>query len=244
MTMSRSEAGTLGRSLVFAALCALGVLLLQWSHTTTGRLAPGQAQPVLPRAEVARRLTFGFTNVLADWYWLQFVQYFGDTQARSGGYDLSADYLELIGTLNPHFIHAQAQANYAVAEAMADPERALRILLDGAARNPNRPGTLGMPGTWYLYRLAGSVVFRHYQDYGRAAQLYALAAGQPDAPAVMKENAAAFYGAANDRTRAIQLWLEFYCEAPFPQMRSNARERLGKLGIRGDEAARACPISQ
>lgn len=201
-----------------------------------GRLTPRTVRatdpdPVLPRPERIAT-TLGFRNLLADWYWLQYVQYFGDSDGRrSSGYGYAAAYLELITALNPQFLFAYTQANHAVAEAMGEPERAVRFLEAGARRNPGRPDALAMPGTWYLYRLAGSVVFRHFRDYRRAGELFARAASEPGAPAVMKENAAAFFAAANDRERAIGLWLEFLRLAPTEAMRAEARRHLGELGV-------------
>jgi tetratricopeptide (TPR) repeat protein len=177
-------------------------------------------------------LTFGFSNLIADWQWLQYVQYFGDQQARMhSGYGQSESDLEQIATFNPQFLLVYVQANYAVAEAMKQPEKAVQFLLKGAQENPGKPDTLGMPGTWYLYRLAASIVFRHFNDYERSAQLFTLAAAEPGAPAVMKENAAYFFHAANDQERAIRLWQEFYEEAPTAQMKRAAREKLASLHV-------------
>ncbi len=230
MSRRSLKPGSLGLLFCLAA-CIGGVLALQWPRLVA---PPGRIDPVivLPRPEAVQYLTFGYRNLLADWYWLDFVQYFGDIDTRRRtGYARSAEYLQLVTALNPAFLFAYAQANFAVAEMMAQPKLAIAILEAGAVRNPGRPDALGMPGTWYLYRLAGSVAFRHFGDYGRAARFYALAASQPAAPAVMKDNAAAFYQAANDSERAIRLWREFYYEAPLPELRAEALRHLKALGV-------------
>ncbi|UFP93199.1 hypothetical protein [Gloeobacter morelensis] len=216
------------------AACTLGVgaLALQWPRLEA---KPGTALSLptpLPPAALLDSACLGYRNLFADWLWLQYVQYFGDRPARLvDGYGRSADYLEAITTLNPRFLFAYAQANYAVAESMGEPARALEILVRGAVTNPGRPDALGNTGTWYLWRLAGSVTFRHFGDYARAAKYFARAAAEPGAPPVMKENAAAFFGAADDRERAIRLWNEFYLEAPTAALREEARRRLRELGV-------------
>ncbi|MBC7882936.1 MAG: hypothetical protein H7Y37_16715 [Anaerolineae bacterium] len=206
-------------NLLWNVCCLAGII---WFQTTY----PGLSQPSKPP------ITLGFSNLIADWQWLQYVQYFGDQQARQqSGYGQSEEALEQIAALNPQFVFVYVQANYAVAEAMHQPEKAVRFLLKGAQKNPGKQDALGMPGTWYLYRLAASIVFRHFNDYERSAQLFTLAAAEPGAPAVMKENAAYFFHAANDQERAIRLWKEFYQEAPTAQMKRAAREKLISLHV-------------
>lgn len=206
-------------NLLWNVCCLTGIVWFQISYL---------GLPQLPKPPIA----LGFSNLIADWQWLQYVQYFGDQQARKqSGYGQSEEALEQIAVLNPQFVFVYAQANYAVAEAMDQPENAVQFLLEGARKNSGRQDTLGMPGTWYLYRLAASIVFRHFNDYERSAQLFALAAAEPGAPAVIKENAAYFFYAASDRERAIRLWKEFYQEAPTAQMRRAARDKLASLHV-------------
>lgn len=49
----------------------------------------------------------GFSNLMADWVMLRFIQYFGDDEAREvTGYSLSSDYLEAIINHDPRFVKA------------------------------------------------------------------------------------------------------------------------------------------
>lgn len=51
--------------------------------------------------------TLGFDNIVADWSFLQFIQYFGDTQARKQtSYALIPQFFELIVKNNPRFVNA------------------------------------------------------------------------------------------------------------------------------------------
>ncbi len=50
---------------------------------------------------------FGFDNLMVDWLFLDFIQYYGDNQARElTGYGLSPNYFKTIVTRNPKFIQA------------------------------------------------------------------------------------------------------------------------------------------
>ncbi|WP_330205247.1 hypothetical protein [Cyanobacterium sp. Dongsha4] len=51
--------------------------------------------------------SFGFNNLIADWTYLDFIQYYGDAEARKIlGYDLLPDYYRLIVHRDPRFIQA------------------------------------------------------------------------------------------------------------------------------------------
>jgi hypothetical protein len=51
--------------------------------------------------------SFGFDNVVADWNFLQFIQYFGDTNAREKtGYSLIPEFFEIMVKKDPRFTRA------------------------------------------------------------------------------------------------------------------------------------------
>ncbi len=78
--------------------------------------------------------SFGFDNLIADWIFLQFLQYFGDTPARlQTGYDLSADYLETVIQRDPRFLDAYLFLSIASSIYSATPERSVAIMSDGAS---------------------------------------------------------------------------------------------------------------
>ena len=60
------------------------------------------------RLQLLKQLpSFGFDNVIANWVYLGFLQYFGDDETRAKtGYSLSPEYFEVILERNPRFIQA------------------------------------------------------------------------------------------------------------------------------------------
>src|SRR4028119_1932256 len=58
------------------------------------------------RLDLLRKIpAFGLDNLLADWVFLNFLQYFGDDEARQlTGYRLSPDYFEVIIDREPRFL--------------------------------------------------------------------------------------------------------------------------------------------
>ncbi|WP_218082272.1 tetratricopeptide repeat protein [Anthocerotibacter panamensis] len=211
-------------------LWAGGIVLGQWPRADlSGRSQETlTAPPVLPRPEVARYLTFGFGELWADWYWLRFVQYFGDLPARHlTGYNYSADYLELVTTLDPQFVGAYTAAAFAIAEAQADPDRALVLMRRGLAYNRGK----NLPYLWNLYQRYAGTLFLFKKDYRTAARYFEEAVRQPGAPPVLRSFAAAFYRASNDWERAIPLWADSYLTSPYPDLKTRARRQLERMGV-------------
>lgn len=102
--------GSLGLVLV----CLLGIMRLQQNkiNPTTNPLTKAdylaQEEAERLRLQILKQLpTFGFDNVMADWLYLQYIQYFGDYEARQNvGYVLSPKYMEGVVNLDPLFVDA------------------------------------------------------------------------------------------------------------------------------------------
>jgi hypothetical protein len=79
--------------------------------------------------------TFGFDNLIANWTMLQFIQYFGDSNARNAtGYSLSADYLEVITEKDLLFSRAYMIISPASSMFAGTPERTIAIMNKGLAK--------------------------------------------------------------------------------------------------------------
>lgn len=73
--------------------------------------------------------TFGFRNFLADVYFLRFLQYFGDEEARDFyGYGLSSEYFEIIIELDPYFVSIYSYVMTSVSLFEGSPEKAIALL--------------------------------------------------------------------------------------------------------------------
>ncbi|WP_231933110.1 hypothetical protein [Geminocystis sp. NIES-3708] len=73
--------------------------------------------------------TVGFNNLLADWQYLQLIQYFGDTPARDKtGYSLVTDYFELISNYDPSFVNAYFFLSTANSIYAGKPEKTVEFL--------------------------------------------------------------------------------------------------------------------
>jgi hypothetical protein len=72
---------------------------------------------------------FGFNNLMADWIFLNFVQYFGDTVARKQtGYPLTTDYFEAIVKYDPRFTKAYLTLSTANSIYAGKPEKTIILM--------------------------------------------------------------------------------------------------------------------
>lgn len=208
----------------------------------------GSIRPTfVPDAQLAKFVSLGFDRLVADYFWLSFIGYLGDSEKRKHDhFALAERYIDLIIALDPQFIEAYWFAAFTVGGDMHDPDRAARILEIGIENNPEN---------WYLPFIAGMNQYLYAGDELAAARFYRIASKYPGAPdwfvrqAQIMENKAPrlvkeanswlnIYNAAeNDAVReramntCIRLWVQVYKTAPNDEYRQKAREVLGRIGV-------------
>lgn len=73
--------------------------------------------------------SIGFNNLVADWTFLRFLQYFGDEEARlQTDYQLSPDYFEVILNRDPYFLDAYMFLPGSTTLYAARPDRTIEIM--------------------------------------------------------------------------------------------------------------------
>jgi hypothetical protein len=76
--------------------------------------------------------TFGFDNLISDWVFLNFLQYYGDDPARQKtGYDLSPAYFDIITRLDPRFTMAYLFLSGSVSHQLGKPELSIAMMQRG-----------------------------------------------------------------------------------------------------------------
>jgi hypothetical protein len=131
-------------------------------------------QTFLPTPEAVRWLSGGFDKLIADLYWLQFIQYCGEAENDRGEfYRRSSDYVNLITGLDPTFTKPYWFGCWAVGYWQKRPDLADKILQRGISANPD---------AWDLAYLAGVNQQLFAKNNKEAARYYKLAASKPNAP--------------------------------------------------------------
>ncbi len=81
---------------------------------------------------LAKLPTFGFDNLVANWSFLNFLQYFGDDQARpKTGYRITPDFFQVIVDRDPRFLAMYPYLSASVSLYGGQPQQTVRLLEQG-----------------------------------------------------------------------------------------------------------------
>lgn len=116
---------------------------------------------------------FGFSNVVADGVFLQFLQYFGDDIARQQtGYQLSPKFFEIITAHEPYFIESYVFLSASTTLYAGLPEQSVDVMTQGLEHlGPNRP-----PRAYFVWRYKGIDELLFLGDAATAQQSFSVAA--------------------------------------------------------------------
>lgn len=117
-------------------LSFLGILACQKNYYSNHLLSKNnfsyeqQEQQLKIEASLQKNLpSFGFGNLSADWTYLKYIQYFGDTEARDEtGYSVVTDYFENIVDKDPKFIQANLSLSAANSLFAGNPQKTVALL--------------------------------------------------------------------------------------------------------------------
>lgn len=230
-------------SILTAAIAAAGAFCFQYSHYHSQlegeddiNYARQEERLRASLAVQARLPALGFDNLVANWAFLQFIQYYGDNAARDlVGYSLSDDYFELIVDRDPRFHEANLLLSSATSLFGGRPDRSVELL--GRSLKALPPHTLGTYFT-NTYRGVDQILF--LGDMPGARRSYeaaaAVARGLPDREtgeilATRASNTAAFLATNPDgRTARAGAWAQILFRATDDATRQRAIEEIQALG--------------
>jgi len=203
--------------------CAILVLMAFAIHYCQEKLdtslkSQQSGREVLPKPEALHLLSLGYDQILADMYWLSFIQYFGDGPARQiDHYSKCYDYLNLVSALDSHFIQAYWFALFAVGAEQRRPDLADRIISRGLSANQDN---------WYLPYIAGVNQFINSKDEKAAAKYYKMAAKFPGSPPWLTRQAQILDTNLPRLFKEIRTWNTVYESNPDGLVRAAARSKL------------------
>jgi tetratricopeptide (TPR) repeat protein len=126
-----SIAFTVGAFAVVIALQTpqLNTLKHQANPLSKADLQRGETKTRVQLALVKALPSFGFKNIVADWYFIDFLQYFGDGQVRSqAGYAAAVDYFDLILDRDPWFIMGYYYLSNTASLYAGQPDRSVELM--------------------------------------------------------------------------------------------------------------------
>jgi hypothetical protein len=188
----------------------------EWLSTT-----PAAAE-VTVSAEVVRRLASGFHPILADWYWIRTLTYFGEQARRQEVLDVRgmpqlAELLQLTVTLDPQHLTAWRFGGFFLSQA--DLEAGRSFLREGMRENPLE------------WRLRADLAFLSWRAgrYREAALAWRQAAALPGAPAWIEPMIAITLGQGGERETARTILQRLRESTDDPFVREVCRWQLEQL---------------
>jgi tetratricopeptide (TPR) repeat protein len=177
-----------------------------------------------------KRLSLGYTGLLADIYWTRAVQYFGSHHvAKAKDYNLLSPLLEITTALDPKLIVAyQFGANFLgpkPPQGAGQPDKAVALLEYGIRNNPDN---------WKLYYELGFFYYMEKKDYAKAAEAFERGIQVPNAHPFLRVLAAQMAQHAGEFDTARMLWYTTYQSTKEAQIRQNAVEHLQALRVDED----------
>jgi tetratricopeptide (TPR) repeat protein len=175
-----------------------------------------------------KNYTLGFEGLIADWYWMNALQYIGDKVLKSDGNvdmenlkplnpRLLYPYLNNATELDPQFMSAYQYG--AIVLPAIDNEQAIKLTKKGIENNPE---------AWQLYHYLGYIYWR-MKDYESAAEIYERGAKIPGAPDFVRIMSARMKTEGGSRSLARQMYKQMYAESPDARTKESAAIRLYEL---------------
>ncbi len=143
-------------------LCILGVSLIQYpqlqkllNSKKTSSLETLERETKIEKTHLnflKQMPSFGYSNLISDWTYINFVQYFGDDEAREkNGYSLSPEYFEVILGRDPRFLEAYRSLSSSTSIYAGMPERSVALMEQGLkSLSPKIPEK-----SYYVWRYKG-----------------------------------------------------------------------------------------
>ena len=171
------------------------------------------------------KISLGYTEILADIYWLRALQYFGGNKIEDQKPDLLYRYFDIITDLDPKFVNAYRYGGAFLAEpppfGLGEFDLGVQVLDKGRENNPNN------------FRIPLEEAFLYYiypKDYAKAAELFEEAGSKPDISAFRKASingmAAAAHAQGGDRDTSRAIWEIIYETSPSEGRRNFAFRNL------------------
>lgn len=173
---------------------------------------------VIPRMMACKMVSLGYEQLLADLYWLSFVQYVGNGDARSKDrYALAENYLQAILGLDPHFLEAYYFAAFIIGGEENKPANAAKILDKGIEQNE---------GNWYLPFIAGVNQYLFAHDEKRTSFYYYLASKDPQAPVWLERQSLILKSRIPTLVKQLNVWNTVFESSSSGVVKQRARGEL------------------
>jgi hypothetical protein len=187
---------------------------------------------------ISRSPRLGFDNMLSNWVYLGFIQYFGDTEARQKtGYSLTPKYFSLVVDQDPHFVEALTLIEVANSLFAALPETSVSLL--SRALEKIQPNFISRIEPYYLWRTKGNDQLLFLGDVIGAKKSYAKSIEWAEnydnddsrkIADISRRSIDFLNNNSDSKSARIGAWVNILANNPDPKVRARVVEEIEKLG--------------
>jgi tetratricopeptide (TPR) repeat protein len=228
--MRRNSWTALGLAAI-AALLLLSFVAGRYADGRTGRSEAVAARELiyLPSPEMARIMSFGFQQLVADWYWVRALQYFVEPAQELNQYRNLGDFFEVVVGVDPDFQYAYRFAGISIPYdtgrlRFANTDRAIEFLQRGVKH---------WPDDWQMRLHLGFYLLNFKNDPEGAAEQFAAAAPVPGAPPYLKRFAAKLFSLNGEVERAKLFTEQMLALTDDPDEKTKLKKRLEEIEAEG-----------
>jgi hypothetical protein len=182
------------------AVCIAGVVGFQ---ATRPPKAAGGGRVFVPSPRFYMDFSPSFRTTIADAYWLQTVQYYGEHINGDRKLGSLADMLDVVTSLSPRFRQPYLFGAFALVDA-GQAQEGYKLLKKGAA---------AVPDDWHVLTTLGAFIYEYAGNADKAklaAEWYQKAAALPGRPDWVPRVAAALLAKGGEAQKAALLWAQIY----------------------------------
>ncbi len=199
--------------------------------------AQQEAQQEALRLKMLKTIpSFGFDNLIADWTFLKFLQYFGDDEAREvTGYNLGQDYFDIVTQRDPRWVDIYLFLSTAISFYQGKPETAVNLMERGTRALSLSPQIHSQ--SWTVWRTKGLDELLLLGDIPESIRSHEMAAdwvqGSPEGPKLAPIfRATAEYLRRDPDSVPVRFtaWNTVYTQTTDKLVRQRAKQALVKLG--------------
>ncbi len=175
-----------------------------------------------PSGKFINQISSGYDDVLSDFVWMRFIQYYGQHMLTDLEFRYLKHILDILTTLDPRFIVAYTFGSLLLVTNVNDVDAGLELLDKGMRANPLK---------WQLPYMKGFIYYIYLGKYKQAGKFFKIAAHLPQAPDGVRRFAAFVYQRAGSIEISLYLWWELYLTTKNPWEQEVAVRSIKKCTI-------------
>ena len=174
----------------------------------------------IPSGEFLKPFVLGFDQLIADYFWIKTVGYFGDQLMADRQYPWLYHILDLVTTLDPQYIFPYYFGGVTLSLEAGQVEQSNLILKKAMRHHPD---------TWRFPFMLGFNYWYHDNDPLKGATYLEIAANLPEAPKYLKTLPARLYNEAGQEKVALRFLQEILKNTQDPKMKVQIEKRIREI---------------